>query len=65
MGDIVGGLIGGVGSLLGGNKAKSDALTGFNYLTGKNGTQPIVNNAVNASNTATDPDGIHFAVFYS
>lgn len=50
MGNIVGGIIGGVGSLLGGSSAKSNALAGFNYLTGKNGTQPIVNNATAASN---------------
>lgn len=54
MGAVLGGLIGGVGSLLGGSSAKSDALTGYNYLTGQRG-QPgvtsIANNAV-ASNNA-------------
>lgn len=34
MGNIVGGLIGGVGSLLGGKSAKSNDLTGYNYLRG-------------------------------
>jgi hypothetical protein len=34
MGDIIGGVIGGVGSLIGGSKAKSADLTGFNYLQG-------------------------------
>lgn len=52
MGNIVGGIIGGVGSLLGGQSAKSNALTGFNYLTGANGTAPVVNNGV-AANTAS------------
>lgn len=32
MGNIVGGLIGGIGSLLGGSSAKSNDLTGYNYL---------------------------------
>lgn len=51
MGNIVGGLIGGVGSLLGGNKAKSDALTGFNYLTGANGVGGDIKTG-NSANTA-------------
>lgn len=34
MGNIVGGIIGGVGSLLGGKSAKSNDLTGYNYLNG-------------------------------
>jgi hypothetical protein len=34
LGDIIGGVIGGVGSLLGGNKGSKQALTGYNYLTG-------------------------------
>jgi len=33
LGDIIGGVIGGVGSLLGGNKGAKQALTGYNYLT--------------------------------
>lgn len=32
MGDIIGGVIGGIGSLFGGNSAKKNDLTGFNYL---------------------------------
>jgi hypothetical protein len=51
VGNLIGGIIGGVGSLLGGNKAKSDALTGYNYLTGANGTGSIVNSGTSA-NTA-------------
>jgi hypothetical protein len=51
VGNLIGGVIGGVGSLLGGNKAKSDALTGYNYLTGANGTSSIVNSGTSA-NTA-------------
>ncbi len=53
MGDIIGGLIGGVGSLVGGSSAKKQDLTGFNYLTGKNGTQSFVNNGATANNAAT------------
>lgn len=52
MGNIVGGIIGGVGSLLGGQSAKSNDLTGYNYLTGANGTQPYVNSGT-AANTAS------------
>lgn len=47
MGNIIGGLIGGAGSLFGGQSAKSNDLTGFNYLSKNN--QP----AVNAGNAAT------------
>lgn len=49
MGDIIGGVIGGVGSLLGGSSAKSNDLTGFNYLKGNNLTQQAQNSAVGAS----------------
>lgn len=49
MGNIVGGLIGGVGSLLGGQSAKSNALTGYNYLSGKNGVGGVVNTGTNAN----------------
>lgn len=52
MGNIVGGLIGGAASLFGGQSAKSNALTGYNYLTGANGTQGYVNSG-NAANTAS------------
>lgn len=48
MGNIVGGLIGGVGSLLGGQSAKSNALTGYKYLD-KNIT-PVVKTGVAANN---------------
>lgn len=37
MGGIVGGVIGGVGSLFGGQSAKSNDLTGYNYLSGQRG----------------------------
>lgn len=53
MGNIVGGLVGGIGSLFSSKSAKSQDLTGYNYLTGKNGVQPIVNNGVSANNTAS------------
>lgn len=52
MGNIVGGLIGGVGSILGASSAKSNDLTGYNYLTGANGVQPYVTNGT-AANTAS------------
>ena len=51
MGSIIGGVIGGVGSLLGGQSAKSNDLTGYNFLTGANGTSSAVNNGT-AANTA-------------
>jgi hypothetical protein len=54
MGDIIGGLIGGVGSLAGGKKAKNAALTGYRYLTGKNGVQSYVDNGRNANTGAYD-----------
>lgn len=53
MGNVVGGLIGGVGSLLGGNSAKHNDLTGFNYLSGKNGVGSVVNNGTAANATAS------------
>jgi hypothetical protein len=61
MGNIVGGLIGGVGSLLGGQSAKSNDLTGYNYLTGKNGTQGYVNNGVSANKESADLLGLNGA----
>jgi hypothetical protein len=49
MGAVIGGLIGGIGSLFGGNtaeqadkKAAGQALTGYNYLTGPQGTGDYV-----------------------
>lgn len=53
MGDIIGGLIGGVGSLIGGNSAAKQALTGYNYLTkgkGAAATSDYINNGAGASN---------------
>ncbi len=53
MGGIVGGVIGGIGALSGGSKAKSADLTGFNYLTGKSG----VTSDVTAGSAATSNIG--------
>lgn len=53
MGNIVGGIVGGIGSLLGGQSAKHNDLTGFNYLTGQNGVGSVVNNGASANNTAS------------
>lgn len=52
MGDIIGGLIGAAGSLFGGSSASKQALTGYKYLTGKNGIQSYVNNGRNANTDA-------------
>lgn len=52
MGDILGGLIGGIGSLIGGSQASNAALTGFHYLTGKNGIGSYVANGRNANTDA-------------
>lgn len=50
MGDIIGGVIGGIGSLIGGNqaanlekKAGTQSLTGFNYLQGNQNNQTAQN----------------------
>lgn len=51
MGDIISGLIGGVGSLIAGSKASKQAMTGYNYLTGKNGVGGYVSGGSSA-NTA-------------
>jgi hypothetical protein len=48
-GAIIGGAIGGIGSLFGGNKAAKQSMAGFNYLTGKSGVQ----GSVDAGNAAT------------
>lgn len=61
MGNIVGGLIGGVGSLLGGKSAKSNDLTGYNYLAGKNGVQSYVNNGKQANTAQADLLGLNGA----
>ena len=52
-GAIIGGAIGGIGSLFGGNKAAKQDLTGFNYLTGASG----VGGDVAAGNAATSQTG--------
>lgn len=55
MGAIIGGLIGAGGSLLGGQSAKSNDLTGYKYLTqggGSNFTNTASANGANASNAA-------------
>jgi hypothetical protein len=54
MGDIIGGVIGGIGSLAGGKKAKNTALTGYRYLTGKNGVQSYVDTGKAANTGAYD-----------
>lgn len=61
MGGIVGGVIGGVGSLLGGSKGSKQALAGFNYLTGQNGTTGIVNNATGANTMEANLLGLNGA----
>lgn len=48
MGNIVGGLIGGVGSLLGGSSAKSNDLTGYNYLNNNVANQTVQANTPSA-----------------
>lgn len=53
MGDLLGGIIGGLGSLIGGNAGEGDALKGYNYLThggGANATQGYVHNGASANN---------------
>lgn len=50
-GAVAGGVIGAAGSIFGGSKGASDALKGYNYLTGKNGVTGEVANG-NAANTA-------------
>lgn len=59
MGSIIGGVIGGIGSLFGGsstqssdNQAAQQSLTGYNYLTGGAGA-PTINAAQQAGQTAT------------
>lgn len=61
MGNIVGGLIGGAASLLGGQSAKSNALAGFNYLSGKNGVQSFVDTGRNANTQQADLLGLNGA----
>lgn len=52
MGDLLGGVIGGVGSLLGAQSAKSNDLTGYSYLAGKNGTPGPGSDFVNQGTAA-------------
>ena len=69
MGDIIGGVLGGVGSLVGGKKGKNSALTGYKYLTGKNGVQSYVNNGRNANtdqySALTNPNSTAFKNYLS
>lgn len=61
MGDIIGGLIGGVGSLIGGNSAAKQALTGYNYLTkgaGSAATTGFVNNGAAANGASAQLLGL-------
>ena len=48
MGSIIGGVIGGVGSLFGGSSASNQALTGYNYLA-NNATNTNAQNVANAT----------------
>lgn len=61
MGNIVGGLIGGAASLFGGQSAKSNDLTGYNYLTGPKGTQSYVNSGTAANTQSADLLGLNGA----
>lgn len=55
MGGIIGGVVGAAGSLLGGQSAKKNALTGYRYLTGASGDIPGgIQGTVKAGNAATD-----------
>lgn len=64
MGALIGGVIGGVGSLLGGGSKKSadntaaqQDLTGYNYLTGSNGVTGQVANGAAANNATAQLTG--------
>lgn len=64
MGTLVGGLIGGIGSLFGGStkktadtQAANESLTGFNYLSGNQNNQAVQGNATNASNAGAATQG--------
>lgn len=69
MGDILGGVIGGAGSYLGGQSAKSNALTGYSYLAGKNGTpgpgSDYVNRGQAAAGQQTDTQGLEAGLLTS
>lgn len=62
MGDIIGGLIGGIGSLVGASSGASNALKGYNYLTGNtaggNLTRDAANNGAAASNASAQLLGL-------
>lgn len=69
MGDIIGGVIGGIGSLQAGQSAKSNDLTGYNYLAGKNGTpgpgSDYVNRGQAAAGQQTDTQGLESGLLTS
>jgi hypothetical protein len=52
LGDVLGAVIGGAGSYLAGQSAKSNALTGYSYLAGKNGTPGPGSDYVNRGQVA-------------
>ena len=56
MGSIIGGVIGGIGSLFGGSSAKKNDLTGYNYLVANDGT--YVNSGTAANSAAAQLTGI-------
>lgn len=53
MGSIIGGVIGGVGSLFGGQSAKSNDLTGYNYLNANAANGAAQASGITGSNSAT------------
>lgn len=65
MGSIIGSIIGGVGSLLGGQAAKSDAMTGYKYLiggdSGSPGVMPINNTGDQANQLEANLLGLNGA----
>lgn len=61
MGEIIGGLIGGIGSLIGGNSAADQALTGYKYLTkgaGAPAESGYVNNGASANEAQSELLGL-------
>jgi hypothetical protein len=63
MGSILGGIIGGVGSYLGGSSAKTNDLTGYNYLSGQrpelgNGVRQYAVRGDQANNAASQLLGV-------
>lgn len=66
MGNIIGGIVGGLGSLAGGQSAKSNDLTGYNYLSGQRpglgqGAIGYANTGNTANNASADLLGINGA----